>query len=128
MRRGKIKAGDGGDHQPKKSRCWIPEQSYLSHKEILNAEQEIYIPQYPLSPRRGWQPGDSRERRDLSGVTHEIILFWQVGPTPQWWISMKSRSNPRYWSSSKPYELNQYNPYTTWNSVNAKPVFWYNQS
>jgi hypothetical protein len=24
---------------------------------------------------------------------------------------------------SKPYELNQYNPYTTRNSVNAKPVF-----
>jgi hypothetical protein len=24
---------------------------------------------------------------------------------------------------SKPFELNQYNPYTTRNSVNAKPVF-----
>jgi hypothetical protein len=27
-----------------------------------------------------------------------------------------------------PYELNQYNPRATRNGVNAKPVFWYNQS
>jgi hypothetical protein len=29
---------------------------------------------------------------------------------------------------SKPYKLNQYNPCTTRSCVNAKPVFWYNQS
>jgi hypothetical protein len=36
--------------------------------------------------------------------------------------------NTREKAKIKPYELNQYNPYTKRNGVNAKPVFWYNQS
>jgi hypothetical protein len=45
----KIKAGDGGDHQPEEVAAEF-RSNPISHKEILNAEQEIYVPQHPLSP------------------------------------------------------------------------------
>jgi hypothetical protein len=52
----------------------------------------------------------------------------QILQDPLWWVTLclplkGRRKKYKKKAKIKPYELNQYNLYTTWNNVDAKPVF-----
>jgi hypothetical protein len=129
MRKGKIKAGDGGNHQPEEVAAEFRSNPICPTRKFWTQSMRYKYPSIhcPLGVGDSWET--QREREEISRVSPMKSYFSNKWVPPlsdgyQWSqdqsldIDLQARS----------YELNQYNPYTTWNSVNVKPVFWYNQS
>jgi hypothetical protein len=73
-------------------------------------------------------PQEIQEREISRGVIHLNYFHLQVGPTPQWQTSKESRLNPKNLPSEQTLRTKAVQSLYNENRVNAKLVFWYNQS